>query len=77
MKLFKRQREVLPEDTLLNQLHVVDSPGHSVPTEFLCRSDALVRTSDRRSMLNPRSRLLERGGGGEDRLLIAVAADDV
>ena len=29
MKLFARQRQVLPEDTLLNQLHVVDSPRHS------------------------------------------------
>ena len=29
MKLFEKQRQALPEDTLLNQLHVVDSPSHS------------------------------------------------
>ena len=29
MKLFERQRRALPENALLNQLHVVDSPGHS------------------------------------------------
>ena len=29
MKLFDRQRSVLPEGTLLNRLHVVDTPSHS------------------------------------------------
>ena len=29
MKLFAEQRRTLPQDTLLSQLHVVDSPGHS------------------------------------------------
>ena len=29
IKLFEKQRRALPEGTLFNQLHVVDSPGHS------------------------------------------------
>ena len=29
IKLFVEQRRALPQDTLLSQLHVVDSPGHS------------------------------------------------
>ena len=29
MDLFEKQRQTLPEGTLLNQLHVVDSPSHS------------------------------------------------
>jgi len=29
MKLFEKQRQVLPQDAPLSQLHVVDSPGHS------------------------------------------------
>ena len=29
MKLFQEQRDSLPEDTLLNELHVVNSPRHS------------------------------------------------
>ena len=29
MKLLAQQRRLLPKDTLLSQLHVVDSPGHS------------------------------------------------
>lgn len=33
MKLFERQRAALPEGTLRNQLHVVDTPSHS-PTEY-------------------------------------------
>lgn len=33
MKLFERQRTALPEGTLRNQLHVVDTPSHS-PTEY-------------------------------------------
>ena len=33
MGLFKRQREVLPEGTLYNRLHVVDTPSHS-PGEY-------------------------------------------
>ena len=28
-KLFEKQRQALPKDSLLNQLHVVDSPSHS------------------------------------------------
>ena len=33
MKLFEQQRQRLPLDTLLSQLHVVDSPGHSPSQE--------------------------------------------
>ena len=45
MKLFKRQREVLPKETLLNQLHVVDTPGHSPAREWRLEASRFLLNS--------------------------------
>ena len=54
MKLFEKQRQSLPEGTLLNQLHVVDSPMHS-PARYW-RLDAthyLLRFCEQLARLGP------------------------
>lgn len=43
-ELFEKQRATLPDGTLLNQLHVVDSPGHSPAERWrLDATDFLLR----------------------------------